>query len=122
MSFLQIPRLYDIYKAQGIIENFEQLLENIFIPLFEVTVDPNSHPQLHLFLESVQLFLPSSPAVIPNQVGYEAWCMHNDISNHYKLSIYIHLDYKKSDCIFLWLYYLTGWSHKAPSLSSETDK
>ena len=50
---MQVPRLYDIYKAQGIIENFEQLLENIFIPLFEVSVDPNSHPQLHLFLEAV---------------------------------------------------------------------
>lgn len=48
-----MPRLYDIYKAQGIIENFEQLLENIFVPLFEVSVDPNSHPQLHLFLEAV---------------------------------------------------------------------
>ena len=46
-----MPRLYDIYKAQGIIENFEQLLDNIFMPLFEVTVDPASHPQLHLFLK-----------------------------------------------------------------------
>lgn len=53
VSGAQVPRLYDIYKAQGIIENFEQLLENIFVPLFEVTVDPNSHDQLHLFLEAV---------------------------------------------------------------------
>ena len=52
-AVVQIPRLYDIYKAQGIIENFEQLLENIFIPLFEVTVNPNTHPQLHLFLKTV---------------------------------------------------------------------
>ena len=51
----QIPRLYDIYKAQGLIDNFEQLLDNIFTPLFEVTVDPNSHPQLHLFLKTVGL-------------------------------------------------------------------
>ena len=50
---VQIPRLYDIYKAQGLIDNFEQLLDNIFQPLFEVTVDPNSHPQLHLFLKQV---------------------------------------------------------------------
>ena len=52
---VQIPRLYDIYKAQGLIDNFEQLLDNIFTPLFEVTVDPNSHPQLHLFLKTVSL-------------------------------------------------------------------
>ncbi len=50
---LQVPRLYDIYKAQGIIENFEQLLDNIFTPLFEVSIDPSSHPQLHLFLRQV---------------------------------------------------------------------
>ena len=49
----QVPRLYDIYKHQGIIENFEQLLENIFMPLFEVTLDPESHPQLHQFLAKV---------------------------------------------------------------------
>lgn len=50
----QIPRLYDIYKAQGLVDNFEQLLDNIFMPLFEVTVDPNSHRQLHLFLKQVR--------------------------------------------------------------------
>lgn len=31
-----------------------QLLDNIFTPLFEVTRDPNSHPQLHLFLQGVR--------------------------------------------------------------------
>ena len=50
---LQIPRLYNVYKEQGLIDNFEQLLDNIFHPLFEVTRDPNSHPQLHLFLKTV---------------------------------------------------------------------
>jgi hypothetical protein len=52
-SVPQIPRLYNLYKEQGIIENFEQLLSNIFTPLFEVTRNPNSHPQLHLFLLGV---------------------------------------------------------------------
>ncbi|KAL4432444.1 hypothetical protein ABPG77_001743 [Micractinium sp. CCAP 211/92] len=53
---IQVPRLYNVYKEQGIIENFEQLLSNIFLPLFEVTQDPNSHPQLHLFLQTVSGF------------------------------------------------------------------
>lgn len=52
---LQIPRLYAVYKEQGIIENFEQMLDNIFTPLFEVTKDPTLHPQLHLFLKQVCL-------------------------------------------------------------------
>ena len=27
---MQIPRLYNVYKEQGLIENFQQMLENIF--------------------------------------------------------------------------------------------
>lgn len=50
---IQIPRLYDVYRNQGIIGNFEHLIDNIFGPLFEATLDPASHPQLHLFLRHV---------------------------------------------------------------------
>lgn len=35
------------------VENFEQLIRNIFQPLFEVTKDPSSHPKLHIFLQRV---------------------------------------------------------------------
>jgi adenosine deaminase len=48
---VQIPRLYNVYREQGIVENFEQMIDNIFYPLFEVTKDPNTHPQLHLLLK-----------------------------------------------------------------------
>ncbi|OMO97581.1 hypothetical protein COLO4_14507 [Corchorus olitorius] len=48
-----IPRLYNIYKEMGIVTSFQNILDNIFIPLFEVTVDPDSHPQLHVFLKQV---------------------------------------------------------------------
>lgn len=37
-------------------ENFEQMLENLFLPLFEVTNNPNSHPELHVFLHYVTGF------------------------------------------------------------------
>jgi AMP deaminase len=50
---IQIPRLYAIYRRAGLLANFEQMLDNIFRPLFQVTVDPASHPKLHLFLLSV---------------------------------------------------------------------
>lgn len=33
--------------------NFQQIIDNIFLPLFEVTNDPNSHPELHKFLQYV---------------------------------------------------------------------
>ncbi|ONK62474.1 uncharacterized protein A4U43_C07F4260 [Asparagus officinalis] len=50
---IQIPRLYNIYKEMGIVTSFQNILDNIFLPLFEVTVDPDSHPQLHVFLKQV---------------------------------------------------------------------
>ncbi|XP_059668010.1 AMP deaminase [Cornus florida] len=50
---IQLPRLYNVYKEIGIVTSFQNMLDNIFLPLFEVTVDPDSHPQLHVFLKQV---------------------------------------------------------------------
>lgn len=50
---IQVPRLFDIYKSTGLMENFEQVIINIFQPLFEVTKSPSSHPKLHIFLQRV---------------------------------------------------------------------
>uniref|UniRef100_A0A8C2L7T3 AMP deaminase n=1 Tax=Cyprinus carpio TaxID=7962 RepID=A0A8C2L7T3_CYPCA len=50
---VQVPRLFDVYHTKKQLSNFQEMLENIFMPLFEVTVNPSSHPQLHLFLEHV---------------------------------------------------------------------
>ncbi|KAL7414079.1 AMP deaminase [Mrakia frigida] len=50
---VQVPRLYDIYKAGGLIENFQDIIRNLFEPLFEVTKDPKSHPELHIFLQRI---------------------------------------------------------------------
>ncbi|XP_022891590.1 probable AMP deaminase [Olea europaea var. sylvestris] len=50
---IQLPRLYNVYSSMGTATSFQNILDNVFIPLFEVTVDPNSHPQLHLFLLQV---------------------------------------------------------------------
>lgn len=50
---IQLPRLYNVYKEMGIVDNFETILVNVFAPLFEVTVDPSSHPDLHVLLTLV---------------------------------------------------------------------
>lgn len=50
---IQLPRLYNVYKEMGIVQSFETILENVFAPLFEVSVDPSSHPQLHVLLSMV---------------------------------------------------------------------
>ncbi|KAI9846516.1 MAG: AMP deaminase [Sclerophora amabilis] len=50
---IQVPRLYDVYKSTGLMDNFEQVVINLFQPLFEVTKDPSSHAKLHIFLQRV---------------------------------------------------------------------
>ncbi|KAL7628178.1 AMP deaminase [Parahypoxylon ruwenzoriense] len=50
---IQIPRLYDVFKATGLMESFEQIVKNVFQPLFEVTKNTESHPKLHIFLQRV---------------------------------------------------------------------
>ncbi|KAK5941367.1 AMP deaminase [Knufia obscura] len=50
---IQIPRLYSLYKSMDTVENYEEVIRNIWQPLFEVTKDPSSHPKLHVFLQRV---------------------------------------------------------------------
>ncbi|KAG9331802.1 hypothetical protein JZ751_016956 [Albula glossodonta] len=53
---IQVPRIYDIFKSKKIIPSFAKMLENIFLPLFEATVNPQQHKELHVFLKSVTGF------------------------------------------------------------------
>ncbi|KAF5403452.1 Adenosine monophosphate deaminase 2 [Paragonimus heterotremus] len=53
---IQIPRLYDVYHAKGSMKCFQDIITNVFQPLFEVTADPKSHPELHAFLQYVTGF------------------------------------------------------------------
>jgi AMP deaminase len=53
---IQIPRLYSMYRKNGDVKNFEELLNNIFRPLLEVTINPLSHPELDVFLKHVSAF------------------------------------------------------------------
>lgn len=50
---IQIPRLYDVYKASGLMDSMEPVIKNVFEPLFKVTQDPSSNPKLHTFLQRV---------------------------------------------------------------------
>ena len=50
---IQVPRLYDVYKANEGMKTFEEVIMNVFKPLFEVTASPSSHPKLHIFLQRV---------------------------------------------------------------------
>lgn len=82
---IQIPRIYDIYKSNHLIENFQQILDNLFLPLFEVTNNWKTHPDLHSFLQYVIGFdsvddesKPENPMMDKDMPPPEAW---NDEEN-----------------------------------------
>ncbi|GAX72628.1 hypothetical protein CEUSTIGMA_g84.t1 [Chlamydomonas eustigma] len=95
---IQIPRLYNVYKETGVIENFQQMLDNIFEPLFEVTKDPSTHPQLHVLLSQVVGFDmvddESKPERRPTKhspVPAEWNSKHNCAYSYYAYYIYANL-------------------------------
>ncbi|KAK5111058.1 putative zinc finger protein [Meristemomyces frigidus] len=50
---IQVPRLFDVYKSSGLMTRFEEVITNLFQPLFEATRNPQKHPKLHIFLQRV---------------------------------------------------------------------
>ncbi|XP_071382086.1 AMP deaminase 3b [Centroberyx affinis] len=53
---IQIPRIYDIFRSRKIVPHFAKMLENIFLPLFEATVNPQKNKAIHVFLKYVTGF------------------------------------------------------------------
>lgn len=97
---IQVPRLFHIYKRLGEVQSFQDCIDNLFSPLFAVTLDPSSNPQLHLFLSTVVGFdsvddeskpeayppdpLPSpSEWTMPTNPPYSYWLfyMHANIAS-----------------------------------------
>uniref|UniRef100_A0A3Q3WHY6 AMP deaminase n=1 Tax=Mola mola TaxID=94237 RepID=A0A3Q3WHY6_MOLML len=53
---IQIPRIYDIFKSKKLVPHYAKMLENVFLPLFEATVNPQKHKSIHVFLKYVTGF------------------------------------------------------------------
>uniref|UniRef100_A0A8C5WI11 AMP deaminase n=2 Tax=Leptobrachium leishanense TaxID=445787 RepID=A0A8C5WI11_9ANUR len=53
---IQVPRIFDIFRSKKILPDFGKMLENIFLPLFEATINPEEHQDLYLFLNYVTGF------------------------------------------------------------------
>jgi AMP deaminase len=69
---VQLPRLYEVYRASGAIASFQDMLAHIFEPLFAVTLDPASDPKLHDFLSLVVGFDSVDDESKPEARGGEA--------------------------------------------------
>ncbi|KAE8293150.1 AMP deaminase 1 [Larimichthys crocea] len=53
---IQVPRIYDIFRGRNFVPHFGKMLENIFLPVFQATIDPQSNPDLSIFLKHVTGF------------------------------------------------------------------
>lgn len=50
---IQVPRLYKLFRKIGAVNNFAEMLRNVFEPLFEATADPVKHEDLFYMLQQV---------------------------------------------------------------------
>lgn len=51
----------DIFRSKKLVPHFAKMLENIFVPLFEATVNPQKHKTLHVFLKYVSTVTSKKP-------------------------------------------------------------
>uniref|UniRef100_A0A8C9I8E0 AMP deaminase n=1 Tax=Piliocolobus tephrosceles TaxID=591936 RepID=A0A8C9I8E0_9PRIM len=53
---IQVPRIYDVFRSKNFLPHFGKMLENIFIPVFEATINPQANPELSVFLKHITGF------------------------------------------------------------------
>mmetsp|Transcript_64662 Transcript_64662/g.189566 ORF Transcript_64662/g.189566 Transcript_64662/m.189566 type:complete len:685 (-) Transcript_64662:104-2158(-) len=53
---IQIPRLYNAWVASGSVRSFQEMLNNIFIPIIEATLHPEQNKEVAEFLSMVSGF------------------------------------------------------------------
>ncbi|KRX00828.1 hypothetical protein PPERSA_02007 [Pseudocohnilembus persalinus] len=67
---IQVPRSFDRQKLYGLSDNFQQMLDRIFKPMFEVTLNPESDPVLFQTLCYVSGFDSVDDESIPEKKDY----------------------------------------------------
>uniref|UniRef100_UPI00398EC0FF AMP deaminase 3-like n=1 Tax=Pristiophorus japonicus TaxID=55135 RepID=UPI00398EC0FF len=53
---IQVPRIYNVFHKLNKVKSFEEVLDNLFRPIFEATLYPQKNKSLHLFLKYVTAF------------------------------------------------------------------
>jgi len=94
---IQVPRLFQIYRSSGSLASFEEMLDNIFKPLFAVSVDPSIDPPLHYFLNTIVGF---------DSVDDESRPETGIISPHMKLPIPSEWTNAHNPPYGYWMYYM----------------
>ena len=50
---IQVPRLWRIFKMKNPTKTFQEMLDNLFIPMFEATIHPDKHPEVAELLKHI---------------------------------------------------------------------
>ncbi|NXQ35025.1 AMPD1 deaminase, partial [Alaudala cheleensis] len=53
---IQVPRIYDVFRSKNFLPHFGKMLEYIFVPVFEATVNPQANKELSVFLRHITGF------------------------------------------------------------------
>ncbi|XP_054837636.1 AMP deaminase 1 isoform X1 [Eublepharis macularius] len=53
---IQVPRIYDVFRSKNFLPHFGKMLENIFVPVFEATINPQDNKELSVFLRHITGF------------------------------------------------------------------
>ena len=53
---IQVPRLWRIYQRKSGHRSFQDMLENLFLPIFEATLYPDEHPEVAEVLKHIVAF------------------------------------------------------------------
>ncbi|XP_015284780.1 PREDICTED: AMP deaminase 1 [Gekko japonicus] len=53
---IQVPRIYDVFRSKNFLPHFGKMLENIFVPVFEATINPQNNKELSVFLRHITGF------------------------------------------------------------------
>ncbi len=96
----------DVYHANGITKNFQEFLTNLFQPLFEATINPQSHPDLFRFMHHLTGFdsvddetKPERPILTADMPYPEDWNMKDNPPYVYYL-VFKKKFYSKIDLFF----------------------
>mmetsp|Transcript_3883 Transcript_3883/g.6775 ORF Transcript_3883/g.6775 Transcript_3883/m.6775 type:complete len:333 (-) Transcript_3883:680-1678(-) len=96
---IQVPRLFSVYRKLGILQNFQQMLDHLFTPLFDATIHPEQHPEIHALLQQIVGFDSVDDESVPQpkmeyaQFGSpEEWTSEdNPPYAYYSFYIYVNL-------------------------------
>ncbi|KAG5511626.1 hypothetical protein JKF63_07222 [Porcisia hertigi] len=95
---VQVPRIYSSLRKAGRVSNFAEYLENIFEPLWRISLHPNSDPRLFHFVNHIAAFdcvederRPDMPLHLAKRAPHEWTTEEEPPYNYYLYHLYANI-------------------------------